>query len=142
MKLPKPAMSDRQKIHQLFCPSAATCRFRERNNSAGERCRKLDELLDHNDEFVLYGAARKLEVEHDRLTLKGKQALGAGMVYAYELTTPFEEIDPYDPDMHQVPPGAEKYPDCDACNAGRKHFHRKSDQSVVKAVTLEGDESE
>lgn len=137
MNVPTVMPSPRQWIHQQFCSSAATCRFRERSHGfAGPLCKKLDELLDFNDEQVLHAKAHALRVEGVRIRASAKRVpnyLLDARFGAAELIDPYEKQPAHDPvtfpdDYH---PG-ELRPDCPGCVAGREHYHRKSDDSPVR----------
>jgi hypothetical protein len=127
--------SPRQQVHAYACDPHFKCRFNRHNNGQGEAsasCRKLDELLDFNDEMVLHAKAREFEAEMERIAgMRGASAIGGGLAAAIELTDPFERIIPFDPEYHEVPPGVEAHPDCPSCIAGKEHYHRKSDGSPV-----------
>jgi hypothetical protein len=129
--VPRRVTSSRQQIHNSFCPSVARCRYRLKGTFAGPQCKKLDELLDLNDELVLHAMARRLEDEIATAAAgrRGQSLLG-GLSRAVELVDPFEKVEAFDPELYEVPPGID-HPNCEACKEGREHYHRKSDGSPV-----------
>lgn len=131
MSVPQVMPSPRQLIHRSVCDPQRRCRF-DSHGEASAPCKKLDELLDFNDEMVLHEQAREIFAEMQRYAGKrGAMALLGGLSYAAEMTDPYEKINAFEGDIEEyVHPGEER-PDCPSCVAGKEHYHRKSDGSPV-----------
>ena len=132
--VPRRVTPPREEIHKVFCATQYECKH-EGAKDPSVWCRVLDELLDVNDEMLLHAKAREFESELEelhrrRVHLAGR--IGAGLLRAAEMTDPFNKIDAFDPEMHEVNDAAEENPHCPACVAGREHYHRKSDGSRVR----------
>lgn len=129
------APSPRQLIHLEVCKDVGACRF---VGGAGDRkaCRQLDALLDYSDEMLLHDKASELYSAWEKLP-RGRNVHGPGVTWSVRQVDPFEEVD--DDGVIDIlsPKSVTGYPNCPACEKGTKHYHRKSDDSIVKAPTKE-----
>ena len=131
-KLPSP----RQMLHLKYCKAVGACQFvfvgGRADDEAFRKCRKLDELLDFNDEQLLHARARELRDEVSSRREK-RAGVGAGLLRAADMTDPYEKITAFDSDFDDFNEAAEKHPDCPVCAEGTEHYHRKADGSPVRA---------
>lgn len=140
---PKKMPSPRQLIHKLVCtPQHWACIFSimgSATNTVGDECRQLDELLDFNDEQLLHAKARDLYARWEQMS-KGRNVHGPGVTWSVREVDPFEEVD--DGGVIDVlsPKSVDGYPGCPVCEKGDKHYHRKSDDSLVRVPGIEGDD--
>jgi hypothetical protein len=100
-------------------------------NSAGDECKKLDELLDFNDEMLLHTKAGDLYSRWEQMR-KGRDVHGPGVVWSVREVDPYEEVEHGGVIDIMSPKSVDGYTDCPACEKGTKHYHRKSDDSLVK----------
>jgi hypothetical protein len=120
----------RKMLHILVCDTDRKCRY-DSGSARGDatpQCRKLDELLDCNDELVLHGLARDVHHFGTAWTGEGVNEKQAVAVIADRID-PFQRVEASDPKPHI---------DCPGCARGIEHYHRRSDGSPVTTPTLIG----
>lgn len=136
MSAPEVMPDPRQMIHIMLCDTDRKCRydFGTMHGEASPQCRKLDELLDYNDEMLLHATACQLEDEMRHVsTGRSGAGVASGLYHGARMIDPYTKIDEFtdDPETHFHP--GEERPDCSGCVKGIEHYHRKSDGSPVKA---------
>lgn len=116
-------MSARDRIHARICqpPCGAY------GDEPSGLCRNVDKLLDRVEADALHQAARDFESRMD--AAKWPRAIGPGVSYMVREMDPYEKVDAYDPNVHDVHPG--EFSDCPQCAGGVEHWHRKGTQHPV-----------
>lgn len=112
--------------HIKFC-SDARCRLKGGSENAGPDCVELDDYLD----WVEEAARHKVVQEMVSSSAAEHRVLGPGIAWVEKEFDPYYRVDAFDPDMHEIHP-REEHPDCPGCQAGNKHWHRKSDNEPVQ----------
>lgn len=122
MRVPQVMASPRQLIHRAFCATAHECTY-EGADDPSVWCELLDQLLQFNDEMLLHTTSGALQDEMRRVsTGRGGAGVAAGLYHGAVMIDPYTKIDAFDED-----------PDCPGCVKGVEHFHRKADDSPVRA---------
>lgn len=129
MSVPQMMPSPRQQLHKLVCATQYECKYK----GALDRslwCTYLDDLLDHNDEMLLHAKARELYSRWEQMP-SGRNVHVPGVLWSVRQVDPFEEVDDGGVIDILSPKSVDGYPGCPKCEKGTKHYHRKSDGSLV-----------
>jgi hypothetical protein len=119
-------MSDktpRDRMHAKYCPDdQCTLEY----SQPGGLCRNFDVLLDRVERDALHHAA----VDFDQRIEKLPRIITPGVSYVVREMDPFEKIDAFDPNLHDVHPS--EFSDCPKCGEGVEHWHIKGTQDPVR----------
>lgn len=91
------------------------------------QCAAVDRMLDLVESNAVHQAVRDLVQEMDEA--KWPRAVGPGVYHAVQRLDPYEEVEAFDPQMHDVHPG--EFSDCPKCAGGVAHWHYKGTQTPV-----------
>lgn len=127
----------REQVHFHACPDIGTCEF---VGGPGNRrqCGELTDLLNLVEEQRMHEAAedlRKVANNPDMAGSSESQEYRTGWMMAAYLLDPYLKIDAFVPGSGASDPRL-IHPDCTQCDAGREHWHRKTDGKRVAVPTL------
>jgi hypothetical protein len=113
----------RGRVHARICKGSCIAY----GDTPSDLCRSVDRLLDRVEQDALHMAALDFEA---RMDAQGwPRGIGPGVSYMVREMDPFEKIDAFDPDLHDVHPS--EFSDCPQCAGGVEHWHHKGTQDPV-----------
>lgn len=116
-------MSARDRVHDRICKDSCTAY----GDEPSDLCRSVDRLLDRVEADALHQAALDFEARMD--AQRWPRGIGPGVSYMVREMDPYEKVDAYDPEVHDVHPG--EFSDCPQCAKGVEHWHHKGTQNPV-----------
>lgn len=116
-------MSARDRVHSRICTRSCVAY----GDAPSDLCRSVDRLLDRVEQNALHEAAMEFEARMD--VAKWPRGIGPGVSFMVREMDPYEKVDAYDPDVHDVHPG--EFSDCPQCAGGVEHWHYKGTQRPV-----------
>jgi hypothetical protein len=115
----------RERMHVKYCP-AERCMAVEDGKPSGE-CKTFDQAMDRVERDALHQMA--MDFDGRISAAKFPRALGPGVLYTAREMDPYEKVDAFDPEMHEVHPS--EFSDCPKCGEGVEHWHYKGTQNPV-----------
>lgn len=117
----------REQLHSRLCTGELCVEY---GDKPSPKCQTLNRLLDQVEEAALHKAAMEFEARMDEM--KWPRGIGPGVSYMAREMDPYEKVDAFDPEMHDVHPS--EFSDCPKCGEGVEHWHIKGTQNPAPWV--------
>lgn len=119
-----------EQFHKVICPVEELCKYKGAT-TPHTYCRMLDSMLVLHAEHVLHAKAHDMQARWEQMDTRARNTHGPGVLWAARETDPYEEIQEGGGMDMMSPKSVDGYEGCSLCEKGSKHYHRKSDDSVV-----------